>query len=114
LDTITALLDKLATKLGVAADQLWQLFLRQQRVEAISDTILAVLMIGGVYALFRLSQWNMRRDDPYDDPAFLFIPFGGIILFVLALVFGHAAFTEFYNPGYAALGQLTQSLKDLL
>ena len=109
---IFAWLDALAAKLGVTANHLWEIVVRQQYIDGVAIAFLAVLLLvascGGVLILRHARTLDRRADSfPYW--------FGGCLLTALAFAgcveASRAALTCFINPEYAALRDLLGMLR---
>lgn len=128
-------LDALASKLGMAASAIWGFYLRQSKVEGISDLVctLACLLVsailGGVvvWVSARRKEWlfgSVRKGDEncyglYRSEAgkrvgghvgFMWLIAPAILFAVFSLLFAREAFTELYNPGYFAFQQILEQL----
>lgn len=105
-DKMAELLEKLATKLGVAADALWTALLRQAKVEAIFD----VAIISGIfYAAYKILKSEMLKElkeegDNIGHGIACGLTFGISFLFI-ALV-GQDLITCLFNPEYFALHKI--------
>lgn len=117
---IKAVIDQLASKLGVATDHLWQVLVRQMKIEAMQDGIWAmVFLIVAVVAArashYGVHNWhNEQLDWNERDAASACLWLGGIIGFVaagLCIAFICSAIGTWCNPEYYALQKLLGMLK---
>lgn len=103
-----ALIDRLAAKLAVPAEQLWAVLLRQAQVEAWLNLLWAIVLIGGMAVVAVIAhRWTQRlaAEDQYFDPVIPYIPLtiGGAAVVGIGLMFLHSAVIAFANPQFAAL-----------
>lgn len=88
-------IEALAKGLGVAAIELWSIFVRQYVVKGATQVFTALVLIGvGVFIAFQLGYWAL-------------IPFG------LALPFCYGAIMLLGNPKYYAIQDITDKIKEL-
>lgn len=106
-------LDALASKLGMAASGIWGFYIRQARVEGVTDLFIAAvcLTIGLLLNHARKKLWTDPGDRDFCGTAALWVGAGSLGCLALTFVFLHAAFTELYNPGYWAFQTIVEQLK---
>jgi phosphatidylglycerophosphate synthase len=118
-DNAVALLDKIADKLGVTAQYLWSVMLKQAPVY-ITTTLIeyAILLVVIVLVLrFRktIGKWMFEVGDAGDGLVAMFgsliIVISGVIWLLVALFSFHHLITAIFNPEYWALEQLLDVLK---
>lgn len=94
-ETIKAGVEAIAKAMGVAAVELWSIFVRQYVVKGITEVFTALVLIGaGVHIAFVFGYWSL-------------IPFG------LALPFCYGAIMLLGNPKYYAIQDITKKIKEL-
>jgi zinc transporter ZupT len=101
-------LDALAAKLGVTAQYLWGVLIRQAVVEGALD---AGLFVAGAAVAF----WCFQRakeliKDEEDDTAVFPIAIGFVVS-VVACGFLYSSICELANPGYFALDKIMKVIK---
>lgn len=111
-------LDVLAAQLGTTSEYIWEVLIKQARVEAVISVVAVafgiVLLVIGCYLGRRLAV-NVKEIIEADTPA-LFIGhlFGGLlgvfIGLVLIRVHFHTALTAYFNPEYWALQKVLSLL----
>lgn len=93
--TIRAGVEAMAKGLGVAAVELWSIFVRQYIVKGITEVFTALVLIGGgVFVAVQLGYWA-------------FIPLAA------ALPFCYGAILLLGNPKYYAIQDITKKIKEL-
>ena len=108
MENLTALLEKLALKLGVAVDVLWAALMRQAVVSSICDLIwMAALAYGLTLVIKYVRLCHSKVEDrTWDEIAWL--PCAMVCLVAFGLVIATIAslpmtFAGFFNPEYWAL-----------
>ena len=107
---VDALIDKLAAKLSVPAAQLWDILVRQARVNIVFDALWA---LGAVVLAVLVVKWwkGVEEDDYNEDVKRIGL---GIVAFIALLVFAislQSVVTALANPQYAALRLILDALK---
>ena len=93
--TIRAGVEAIAKGLGVAAIELWSIFVRQYVVKGFTEVFTAVVLIGaGIFLAVHIAWWAL-------------IPFAG------ALPFCYGAILLLGNPKYYAIQDITRKIKEL-
>lgn len=93
--SIRAGIEALAKGLGVAAIELWSIFVRQYIVKGVTEVFTALVLIGaGVFVGFQLGYWA-------------FVPLAA------ALPFCYGAILLLGNPKYYAIQDITRKIKEL-
>lgn len=93
--SIRAGIEALAKGLGVAAIELWSIFVRQYIVKGITEVFTALVLIGaGTFLAGKIHYWAL-------------IPLG------LALPFCYGAILLLGNPKYYAIQDITRKIKEL-
>lgn len=93
--TIKDGVEAIAKGLGVAAVELWSIFVRQYIVKGITELFTALVLIGaGVFIATQAGYWS-------------------IIAFAAALPFCYGAIMLLGNPKYYAIQDITNKIKEL-
>jgi len=93
--TIKAGVEAIAKGLGVAAVELWSIFVRQYIVKGITELFTALVLIGvGVFLAYQVGYWSL-------------------IAFALALPFCYGTILLLGNPKYYAINDITKKIKEL-
>lgn len=93
--SIKAGIEALAKGLGVAAIELWSIFVRQYVVKGVTELFTALVLIGvGVFIAVQVGYW-------------------ALIAFALALPFCYGAIMLLGNPKYYAIQDITDKIKEL-
>lgn len=93
--SIRAGIEALAKGLGVAAIELWSIFVRQYIVKGITEVFTALVLIGaGIFVAHQLGYWA-------------FIPLAA------ALPFCYGAIMLLGNPKYYAIQDITKKIEEL-
>jgi hypothetical protein len=107
-------LDALAAKLGVASGQLWEILIRQARLDAINDIVWGLVQVAAIWFLVRLGYRKIKADPHgWDDWIMAYI-LGGLACFmmsVFAVINLSGAPIQLINPQYWAFRQITGALK---
>jgi hypothetical protein len=103
-------LDALAVKLGVTAQYLWGVLVKQARVEMWQDIGLASFFVLAAIGSSTLGVFLVKDDDPDADGVGLFCLLISLVILGVAVGYGRAALTEGLNPEYWALQQVLQTL----
>lgn len=94
-ETIKAGVEAIAKAMGVAAVELWSIFVRQYVVKGITEVFTALVLIGaGVFLAMKLGYWAL-------------IPLSA------ALPFCYGAIMLLGNPKYYAIQDITKKIKEL-
>lgn len=93
--SIKAGIEALAKGLGVAAIELWSIFVRQYIVKGVTQLFTALVLIGtGVFLIHLVSYWSL-------------------IAFALALPFCYGTILLLGNPRYYAIQDITNKINEL-
>jgi len=93
--SVKAGIEALAKGLGVAAIELWSIFVRQYVVKGITELFTALVLIGaGVFLSHLVGYWS-------------------IIAFVAALPFLYGTIMLLGNPKYWAITDITKKIKEI-
>lgn len=93
--TIKEGVEAIAEGLGVAAVELWSIFVRQYVVKGITEVFTALVLIGaGVFIAFQAGYW-------------------ALIPLTAALPFCYGAILLLGNPKYYAIQDITKKIKEL-
>ena len=93
--TIKAGIEAIAKGLGVAAVELWSIFVRQYIVRGITEVFTALVLIGsGVFLAMQVGYW-------------------ALIPLAAALPFCYGAILLLGNPKYYAIQDITKKIKEL-
>ncbi len=94
-ETIKAGVEAIAKAMGVAAVELWSIFVRQYVVKGVTEVFTALILIGaGVFLAYKVGYWAL-------------IPLG------LALPFCYGAIMLLGNPKYYAINDITKKINEL-
>lgn len=94
-DSIKAGVEAIAKAMGVAAIELWGIFVRQYVVKGVTEVFTALVLIGaGVFIAFQAGYW-------------------ALIPLALALPFCYGAIMLLGNPKYYAIDDITKKIKEL-
>lgn len=96
-------IDALAAKLGVAAEHVWGVLIKQARVEAATDAVGFILSLVCAYWLIRWARYMLKTGK--DGDGIIWIPFALCAFFVLVAGIGSFSSipTNVFNPEYFAL-----------
>jgi len=106
-------IEKLASKLGVAAEHVWEILLTQAPITAITN-------LSGCILLLSLSIWGLKiairngKEDSWEEPWIGFTVLTGMGAFlgmVFFLIVGADIVTAFINPEYWALEKVVRMLR---
>lgn len=93
--TIKAGVEAIAKAMGVAAVELWSIFVRQYIVKGLTELFTALVLIGvGVFLAYQAGYW-------------------ALIPFALALPFCYGTIMLLGNPKYYAINDITRKIKEL-
>lgn len=111
-------LDTLAQKLGVTAQYLWGVLVKQGRIEAITDLVVAAAWGAGFLSLGALAIWGfkqIKKEDCFDEGFLVGLLFtggiGSLICLGLTISYTIATITPLMNPEYWALQQVMNLFK---
>lgn len=94
-DSIKAGVEAIAKAMGVAAVELWSIFVRQYVVKGITEVFTALVLIGaGVFLAYQAGYW-------------------ALIPLVAALPFCYGSIMLLGNPKYYAINDITKKIKEL-
>lgn len=94
-ESIKASIEALAKGLGVAAIELWSIFVRQYVVKGLTQLFTALVLIGtGIFLIHLVSYWSL-------------------IAFALALPFCYGTILALGNPKYYAIQDITDKINEL-
>lgn len=94
-ETIKAGIEAIAKAMGVAAVELWSIFVRQYVVKGVTEVFTALVLIGaGVHIAYAFGYW-------------------ALIPFAAALPFCYGAIMLLGNPRYYAIQDITKRIKEL-
>lgn len=93
--SIRAGIEALAKGLGVAAIELWSIFVRQYIVKGITEVFTALVLIGSGVGLVKYAHW------------------WALIPLALALPFCYGAILLLGNPKYYAIQDITRKIKEI-
>lgn len=93
--SIKAAIETLAKGLGVAAVELWSIFVRQYVVKGVTELFTALVLLGsGVFLWHLVGYWSL-------------------IAFVASLPFFYGTILLLGNPKYYAIADITDKIKEL-
>lgn len=93
--SIKAGVEAIAKAMGVAAVELWSIFVRQYIVKGITEVFTALVLIGsGVFLAIQVGYWSLAA-------------------FAAALPFCYGAILLLGNPKYYAIQDITKKIKEL-
>ena len=94
-ESIKAGVEAIAKAMGVAAVELWSIFVRQYVVKGITEVFTALVLIGaGVFIAFQAGYW-------------------ALIPLTAALPFCYGAIMLLGNPKYYAINDITKKIKEI-
>lgn len=108
-DELALVIQQLADKLGVTAEYLWSVLLKQAPITAALDAVWALLLACAATASLKASNSLVRRDG-YEDPEYvvkkaIFLTCFGFSSFI-SITLLDCAITAALNPEYWALKQI--------
>ena len=113
-EEILTRLDALTEKLGVAAQELFAIYVRQAPLE-FADVVGVVIGLAVVGLLFKYSLSRMAQEDQFDDSGWFMVVILSCIALLIFGVFVVAESTEavkaVLNPEYYAITHLGQLLR---
>ena len=111
-DEILKRLDALSAKLGVAAGHLWEILVRQARVDAFENVLLCILSLCGVCVFVRLASWVLKKaDEEWAAFAFGCACVGAVACSIASLVGFCSLWTPLLNPEYFAFQKIVEAFK---
>lgn len=111
---ILSRIDQLAAKIGTTAAHVWQIYIAQARVEAIRDTVMAVLLLSlAIFLLFWLRYKTDNEVGLYKDSGQGWLSGVALSLLATGALYIYSAIPEWLNPQYWAFQHLTADLKNL-
>jgi hypothetical protein len=110
-DQIVAVLGPLAAKLGVAAEHLWAVLLRQAPITGAMSLVFYAFLIACCFGLFRWIKFVRDKvdNDRWDEISYLGPILGAIPLvigIVIAIDYLPLTVAAFFNPEYWALHEI--------
>lgn len=122
-DNLTALLDKLATKLGTTTEYLWKVLLVQAKISATNSLIFLVMAVVSGIILYRIHKRLAKpipgksyNNSRYEEDGELYIP----IMIMAACIWVICSFfiitditniiNGYFNPEYWALKEILNSI----
>lgn len=118
-DKALVLLEQLAIKLGVTAEHLWEVLIRQAQITAIQYTIFSIFILSAIvtWDIYGINKTRKRNGQDYPDwdgDAVAFV-WGSVLLFTgfalgVTIPLMIEAITCFINPEYWALRQILNSI----
>lgn len=111
MDKLTALLETLAAKLGVAVDVLWAALMRQAFIAGVSDLIFLAAVAAAVYGTWKYVVLVYRKVEARDWDEIAWLPCGLVAAVMVGVSFASLGslpmmFAAFFNPEYWALMQI--------
>jgi len=113
-DKFVEILDKLATKLGVASSVLWEALLKQAKIDAIATTIQYVLIISFLACLAKITPQCIKKINEHDECWYIVLIVVWIFAlfpFLIAFYSLPSYFAAMFNPEYWALNEILRRLK---
>jgi hypothetical protein len=117
----SALLEKLASKLGTTAEYLWAVLVKQARISATIDFVYIILItLAGVFlykAHIKLSKKDKSGDSIYSEgEEMVIVPMlAAAVIFIFAAIWAFFSFgdiiTAYFHPEFWALEQITKTFK---
>jgi heme/copper-type cytochrome/quinol oxidase subunit 2 len=120
-EELSNIIEKLSNRFGITSESMWELLLKQAKLDAIISTIIFVIMIvcGGI--LYKLHKYFMKRNNDgnihyeADGGGFAAIMVVLTIVWIVFLVIYTIAFisniTIFFNSEYWVLKEIDQILR---
>ena len=106
---VLARIDVLAAKLGVAANLLFSLYVRQAYIDGFETAFLALVFAVSMYFLERTA---FKHREQLGDPEFVMPCLGAVILFVLFMFSATDAADHLLNPQLAAFKDIMSTIKN--
>ncbi|MGC4375772.1 hypothetical protein WD019_02355 [Fictibacillus sp. Mic-4] len=107
VDKATEYIDAIASKLGVAAEHVYDILVKHAIVSGIRDIILALVLGAVTYGLVRLSKWLTTSDEAFEFESYApFVLFIGLVAFALAIISLYFGIGELINPEYYAIKEI--------
>jgi hypothetical protein len=117
---ITPVIDGIAQKLGVAAEHVWGILVRQAINNGIGDLLISITMGISLFISYKLMKWAFRKNEynNYIIDADFTLPmiavFGGIgifIIFIFCMCYFGSSIKHFVNPEYYAFMDIVRQIK---
>ena len=118
-DKVFEYIDALAAKLGVAAEYVFEMLVRQKMIEGIAYSatlvIVSIILWFATYKLFRYSYKNFAEFCDDDDPGILFgsLLFLGVVsvlVFFVDAIFLPGNIIKIFNPEYYAIKEILNAV----
>ena len=118
--SIAPIIEGIAQKLGVAAEHLWGVLVRQAINDGIGDVVIAIALGIISYVGYKLMKWAFRKDEngEFEMDVDFTLPFVGIFrgiaLFVIAttcICYFASTVKHFINPEYYAFMDIVGRVK---
>lgn len=108
MDKLTALLETLAAKLGVAVDVLWAALMRQAMISGLADLVFIAATVAALVGTWKYVVLVHRKVEERDWDEIAWLPCGLIAAAMVGVSFAVLAdlpmtLAAFFNPEYWAL-----------
>jgi hypothetical protein len=103
-------LDALGAKLGVTAQYLWGVLIKQARVEMWTDTAIVCVALVAAGASAWMVRWAHKEDTSDSEAIVIVGSIVGLVASGIAIGYAVAAITEGANPEYWALKQVMSAV----
>ncbi len=103
----------LSQKLGVAAEHVYGVLVRQQVAEGIFSLVAIALCIIGIFIASKFAKYGLSIYEKHEDTAFLIVIIAGagIIIMLSASIFNTSGVLKIVNPEYYAIQEITKMVK---
>ncbi len=103
----------LSQKLGVAAEHVYGVLVKQQIVEGIFSIVAIVLCIIGIFIASKAIRYGFSIYEKHEDTSFLIVTVAstGIAIMLMASAFNTSGVLKIVNPEYYAIQEITKMVK---
>ena len=102
-DHLAAGIQSVAEAFNQVAPHAWEVLVRQQRVEAVLDAIVAGLLTGGAIALIRAC---FRNKKSWDEGLLAVLGVVAAVVGLFGVIFAYRAAAETLNPEFYAMKEI--------
>lgn len=117
-DKVFEYIDALAAKLGVAAEYVFEMLVRQKMIEGIAYSatlvVVSIILWFATYKLFRYSNKNSAEFCNDDDEGILypllFLGLASVFVFIVDVMFLPGNIIQIFNPEYYAIKEILNAV----